>query len=120
MGRRNSHLLLSASSTAHCECECQTAGWMLAAQLSLCLLHGSRVSVPLKEQLTSRGCSFWERSGFKAAIHSAVPVGVTMSFSSACRHLVPGDEEGGEGRIKQSWAGKSRDRGGNDRGEGRW
>lgn len=81
VGRRNLGLLLLTSPDAHCKHEHRAVNrsWQL-------FLHGSRVSVPLREQLTSWGCGFWERSGFKAATHSAVPAGVAMSFPSVCRY----------------------------------
>lgn len=56
-GRKNVHLL--TSSAPCCKSDCKAAARSRQPLLSLCLLRGPLVSVPLREQLMRSGLQFW-------------------------------------------------------------
>lgn len=79
-------MYLSASSAPSCECECKVAARSWQPLPSLQLPPGPLILVHLREQLTSSGLQFWGAARLTAAIHSAAPASVTVSFPAFGRY----------------------------------
>lgn len=92
VGRKNMHI--STSPSPYCKSEHKAAARSWQPPFSLCLLHRPLTLVPWRDQLTS--CSFGEQPGLTAAIPSAMPDRVIMSFLALGGHWPQGDEEGSQ------------------------